>query len=215
MARPPLPPWARLLVAGLGLVLEYFRRRSRADRSRARPSPRRSPKRASRPAQERFECLGHCTLLEADGNDGDSFRVRHPDGVSRFRLYWVDTCETRADFPERVRHQARYFGIPESRVPEFGERARSLTLSRLRRGAFEVYTRWEPVMESDRFHAFVRCDGEWLCQTLVCEGLARIFTLPAPAPDGTSEAAFGARLRELEREARRERRGAWGASSLR
>lgn len=51
-------------------------------------------------------------LLELDEwTDGDSFRVRLPDGrLETFRLYHVDTTESRSR-GKRSDEQAAYFGI--------------------------------------------------------------------------------------------------------
>ncbi len=163
-----------------------------------------------------FEVLGAVSLVEDRGNDGDSFRIQHGIEEDVFRLYFVDTCEKSERFKSRLKYQAEYFGgIRLEQVIKLGEEAREVTLDWLRHEPFEIYTKRENVMKSDRLHAMVRfpkaenTDREWLCQRLVSAGLARIYTRGTTLADGTSERSFQAALRDLEAVAKREKRGAW------
>ncbi len=164
-----------------------------------------------------FTVFREVELVENGGNDGDSFRIRHEGGsVEVFRLYFVDTCEKSARFPRRLDHQGEYFGgLGRDRVLRLGDEARETVLDWLRREPFEVYTRRERVMESDRLYAMIRfpeasADGDsWLAQRLVRAGLARIYTRGTALPDGTPEAGFKRELGVLESEAKRAQRGAW------
>lgn len=160
-----------------------------------------------------FEVLAAVRLIEDRGNDGDSFRIQHRNAVHTFRLYFVDTCEKSTRFPSRLRHQATYFGdLTLDEVVAWGERAREVTLEWLRTEPFEIYTRRERVMSSDRLHAMVRFPNsqDWLCERLVRQGLVRIYTRGTTMPDGSSRQAFEGHLRQLEAAAKAARRGAWG-----
>jgi len=152
-------------------------------------------------------------LVEWEGNDGDSFRLRHRDGTGTYRLYFVDTPEKNRSFPDRLYHQSRYFGgITTDRVIAAGEAARDFGLPLLRSQPLEVWTRGERVMDSDRLHALVRFprrSNRWLHEELVSAGLARIYTLPTDLPDGTPKEAHLRHLGVLEAEARAAHRGAW------
>ena len=162
-----------------------------------------------------FTILGAVRLVEDPGNDGDSFHVQHGTDVDVYRLYFVDTCEKSARFTSRIQHQARYFGgLTDAQVIMLGDEAREQTLTWLRTEPFEIYTRGERVMDSERLHAMVRfpdaADGEkWLSERLVSAGLARIYTRGTPLADGTSRATFEAHLYRLEATAKEAKRGAW------
>ena len=59
-----------------------------------------------------------CHYLIKRANDGDSFHVSVNGKEYIFRLYFVDTPEVDTEFPQRVKEQARYFGItPEQATP--------------------------------------------------------------------------------------------------
>ncbi|HUF62366.1 MAG TPA: hypothetical protein VMN36_09855 [Verrucomicrobiales bacterium] len=162
-----------------------------------------------------YQLLHGAKLVRSRGNDGDSFRIAWNSKEYVFRLYFVDCPETSDRFPERIDYQADYFGIQDRRrVLALGEQAKSFTLGLLETEPFEVFTRWEPVMNSERFHAFVRFPlkekgGVWLSELLVQAGLARIYTRPADLPDGTRKGAFQDHLRALEREANTSEMGGW------
>ena len=166
------------------------------------------------PSTGKWQTLEGCLLVEDKGNDGDSFVLRHGDSEYTFRLYFVD-C------PEKYRHQwngdrlaeqGRYFGgLSEEETIAVGEAARDFSLGLLRKGPVTVFTRWEPVYDSERRYAFVTADGRDLAAALVSRGLARIHTKGAKRPGGTSEREEQSRLHALERTAKNQRLGAWGA----
>ena len=169
-------------------------------------------------ASEHWERLDGCRLVESSGNDGDSFRVAAGGKEIVLRLYFADCPEkNRNRFnAERLRDQGRYFGgLDEEVTLAVGKAARAYSLDRLRAAPFTVYTRWEPVFDSERRYAHVSVAGatggtEDLATALVREGLARIHTTGAPHPAGTSERQLRTALREAEKSARSQRRGAWG-----
>ena len=163
-----------------------------------------------------FQVLGAVRLEENPGNDGDSFHIQHGTQASVYRLYFVDTCETSDRYRNRIEHQGRYFGgLSEQQVLDMGEQAREQTLTWLRNEPFEVYTRGESVMNSYRLHAMIRFPQapkgqQWLCERLVQDGLARIYTLGTTLADGRSRASFEKHLKKIEGEAKKAKRGAWG-----
>jgi endonuclease YncB( thermonuclease family) len=145
--------------------------------------------------------------------------VKLPDGrVEQFRLYFVDCPESQfrtyrggADNHERIREQAKAFGISDEQAVEIGSRAKDVVHVLLGSGGFTLHTRWDDPFGDRRYHAFVITpDGKPLEETLVSKGLARIHTKGADLPDGTSQKAYQSRLRRIEDEARQARRGAWG-----
>ena len=63
------------------------------------------------PPSKPFERFDRCVLEPDEWTDGDSFRVRLPDGrLQTFRLYFVDTTESRSS-GKRSDEQAAYFGL--------------------------------------------------------------------------------------------------------
>jgi endonuclease YncB( thermonuclease family) len=205
------PTWqlvALLIIAALVGVLE-----PRLRQGRDRPAGG-----GSRAAVKDYEAFHGCRWVEHRQNDGDSFHVRLPDGrVEQFRLYYVDAPESAfrrygqgRDNHQRIREQARAFGISDERAVEIGKRAKALVRERLGRGTFTLHTRWDDPFGDRRYHAFVTPEGGPLLEEiLVREGLVRIHTKAAVLPDGTPVKARLDRLRELEAGARRSKRGAW------
>jgi len=165
-----------------------------------------------------YETFSGCRYEEHRQNDGDSFRVRLPDGrVEQFRLYFVDCPESDfrtyrggADNHERIHEQALAFRISDSQAVEIGARAKARVHDLLDSGSFTLHTRWDDPFGDQRYHAFIiPAGGPGLDETLVREGLARIHTKGAELPDGTPMKTRQTQLREVEREAKNARRGAW------
>jgi competence protein ComEA len=162
-----------------------------------------------------------CMLVKDRLNDGDSFRLRLPDGREEtFRLYFVDTPESAfkryggGDSNQaRIQDQADYFGDPPDDAVELGKKAKSYVLKLLEAKPVTVFTRWEDPFGDRRYHAFVQLDDgdspAWLDERLVMRGLCRIYTRGADLPDGTPMARHKERLRELERGAKRAGEGGW------
>ncbi|MCX7819634.1 MAG: hypothetical protein N2652_10595 [Kiritimatiellae bacterium] len=150
--------------------------------------------------------------------DGDSFVLSHGGTSVMYRLYFADAPETDRKFPERVREQARRFGISAARIPELGASAAEFTAGWLREGPVTVWTREEPAGGREelgrRFALIVRAE-RWLHEELIAAGWARAYGRGVDLPDGTSEAVHWRRLDELEAEARRSGRGAWAAGGRR
>ena len=217
-----------LMIAGLWAWDQYSTRHpatpkpaGRAESPRheksAQPKASTHEKPASRmaPPAGQWQQLTHPRLIDNGGNDGDSFLLGHESGSQRFRLYFVDTPEKSRRYPDRLQHQARYFNnISIDTLTAGGKEAEHFTLDLLKRHKFAAWTKWENVMDSDRFHVLIRftdMPGEpWLHEQLVKAGLARIYTMPVDLPDGTPKATHVNQLKSLETGARRDHRGLWG-----
>lgn len=170
-----------------------------------------------------YEIYRKCRLVENRGNDGDSFLVKLPDGREvQLRLYYVDTPESAFKTyrggdtnHKRIADQAADLGgITTGQAVKLGQEAKHFTLGRLGAGPFDIFTRWDSPFNDGRFHAFIRVSegngGRWLHELLVEKGLVRIHTKGADLPDGTRYQTQKARLRELERAAKKAETGAWG-----
>jgi endonuclease YncB( thermonuclease family) len=166
-----------------------------------------------------YEVISGCRWQDHKSNDGDSFHVLLPDGrVEQFRLYYVDAPESQfrtyrggATNNDRIHEQAQDLGLTEQQAVEIGQRAKARAHDLLAGKPFTVYTRWDDPFGDRRYHAFVAPQsGPLLEETLVREGLVRIHTKPADLPDGTPVKERLRQLRELEKEAKQAKRGAWG-----
>lgn len=167
----------------------------------------------TRAASATWVTLKDCRFDPEGFYDGDSFRVICDGERFVFRLYFVDAPELDAGFSDRVREQCRYFGVTQHELHLIAERAKEFTAERLRSG-FRVTTRWQDAMgRTKRYAAMVEVGGEDVGELLVREGLARVKGFRAVLPDGTSAKEQIAKLKRLEREAKRERKGAWAYSN--
>ncbi|MEA3188582.1 MAG: hypothetical protein QOD99_2412 [Chthoniobacter sp.] len=163
-----------------------------------------------------FEKLEHCRLMPNESNDGDSFHVKAKGKEFIFRLYFTDTPETEAQFPERVQEQAAYFGIKPEQAIRLGKIAAEFTHGKLGPKEFTVFTRWQDARGESRlprYYAFVMLDNVTLEELLVGNGLARVFGQPAILPNGTKAATFAAHLRTLEAKAKSQRLGGWSRAA--
>lgn len=197
--RPFLARGSRVLLA-LGLVLLGSSCRQQQPGIRAPSST--------------WETLKGCRFDPAAFSDGDSFHVLCGGERFVFRLYFVDAPELDDRYPDRVREQCRYFGVTKKELHLIAQRAKAFTAERLHEG-FTVTTRWQDAMgRTKRYCALVEASsGEDLGELLVREGLARVKGFRAVLPDGTPAKAQLDKLKELEREAKRERKGAWAYSN--
>lgn len=161
------------------------------------------------PTAKPFERFDGCRVEPDEWTDGDSFRVRVPDGrLETFRLYFVDTTESRFR-GKRSDEQAAYFGVTRKQAIELGKVAKTFTARALAK-PFTIYTRWRAVFGPSRWYAIVvTADGHDLNELLVSAGLARIYGARTPLPDGRDSREYLARLREMEARAKAARRGGW------
>lgn len=161
-----------------------------------------------------WQKLDNCTLIENKWKDGDSFHVKDHGKEYIFRLYFVDTPEVEAEFPERVAEQAKYFKISSSRLLKIGQEAADFTNKTLAGKSFTVWTLWEDARgESSmpRFFGIIKVGGHDLAELLVENGLARVYGKPTTLPDGITSKVFWKKLEQLEDKAKQEKKGAWGS----
>ena len=153
--------------------------------------------------------------LEADKYfDGDSFHVRRGRASVIIRLYFVDAPELTSSYAQIVAEQAAYFRTKAPAVLHGGEKAKALTEAFLAT-PFQVITRRQiapGASRSARIYGVVQRDGKRLDATLVAAGLARVHGERADYPSAESREETVTRLRELELQAARARRGLWQES---
>ncbi|MGD7654760.1 MAG: helix-hairpin-helix domain-containing protein [Verrucomicrobiales bacterium] len=162
--------------------------------------------------------IPHCTLIETEWADGDSFSVRLPDGKAQtVRLYGVDCIEMHVTGDDsnarRLRDQRRYFGIDDITLAKsIGVTAKTATF-RLLSQPFTLHTGFSDARGDGRYsrvYAFITLnDGRDLSETLVSAGLARAFGVTRQLPDGTSAADWKEALKDLELTAAHNSLGAW------
>lgn len=165
-------------------------------------------------AQKKWRTYENCKLIENAANDGDSFHVRVKNRRYIFRLYFVDAPESDNSVPDRVAEQAAYFGIDERAVIQVGKEATKFTEKFLANG-FTTYSKLSDALgrsEKDRDYAIIHVGDTDLGEELVRNGLGRIHGTGVDLPDGTSEKRMWWRLKTAEREAKANKRGAWGVA---
>ena len=163
-------------------------------------------------AAKPWQTLEACQLVESTINDGDSFRVHWNGGELTVRLYFADTPEADYRFRDRTKAQADYFGISEEQAVEVGKMAKEFTKNALK-GGFSVRTRWQGVFsgqKNSRKYGIVSVGGQDLAEMLVANGLARIHGMGI----GGQTWEEVERLKGLEAEAKKAKRGAWGLGKV-
>lgn len=167
-----------------------------------------------REATKVFEVILDARLHPHSDNDGDSFHLKHGGQVHEFRLYFADCPEKKRHHlnGDRLAEQGRYFsGLSEAETVAIGQKGEAFTRELMRSQPFVVCTKWHKVYNSGRYYAFVIFpDDEDLSAKLVSAGLARIHTGGTTLPDGRQTKVYEQQLRQMEAEARKARRGAWG-----
>jgi len=180
-------------------------------------------------SQKPFEEIPGCVYIAEDWADGDSFRIKTPDGKElTVRLYGVDCIETiildKSDV-DRLRSQRRYFGIENYNenledsiklAKGFGNDATE-TSERLLTKPFTIHTSFADARGDARFervYAFViTSDGKDLSAELVSKGLARAFGVARATLDGRSRDDYQAELTDLELKAARDEKGVWAQTN--
>ncbi len=156
-----------------------------------------------------------CRYLPNAANDGDSFHVRANGKEYIFRLYFVDAPETDSMIPERLAEQAKYFrvGVPETL--QIGREAERFTRQKLVR-PFTVRTCLQDARgrsRMPRYFAFVEVDKADLSESLVANGLARVYGAASDAPGMDKARVKWSKLQEFERKAKQQSVGGWGVGS--
>ncbi|MEM7698373.1 MAG: hypothetical protein AAF236_08225 [Verrucomicrobiota bacterium] len=169
-----------------------------------------------------YEVLRGARLVDHRNNDGDSFFVEHQGRQFELRLYYVDTPEKylsdrHEDQRRRVAEQGQELGgLSDQQTIAVGQEAKAFVLNQIGSDSFDVYTRWERVYEGERFYGFVDLVSaeRYLSEELIAQGLGRIHTKgpgrDEELPDGRSDRQFYLGLKDLEKQAQRAGRGAWG-----
>jgi competence protein ComEA len=172
-----------------------------------------------------FVAIEGCTLVPTDWADGDSFRIRTPDGEEHtVRLYGADCLETHVSDEtdaRRLRSQRRYFGITQVRdtatdsiafAKEQGRLATQATREFLQR-PFTIHTSFADGRGDARFkriYGFViDAKGRDLAAFLVSSGLARAYGVSRSTLAGESADDYREKLRDLELQAATRGRGIW------
>ena len=173
------------------------------------------------PAAE-LETIENASLVEADLNDGDSFKVKADGKELHLRLYYVDCLETTAGTDaelERIREQQYHFGLEDpSAVVRFGEQAAQYVKRVLSR-PFTIHTGYAFApgrSATGRYYAFIEThDGRDLGHLLVEQGLARIHGKTRPDPKGTPSETVLKELQDMRSIAMLNRAGIWGETEPR
>lgn len=164
--------------------------------------------------------LSGCKLVDAPGNDGDSFRIRIPGGDEHnLRLYFVDCSETSANSntdARRVREQTAYFGLSShADTLDFGRKASAFTRKVLSE-PFTVHTAFATApgrSAGGRVYGFVRtADGKDLAEALVAAGLARTYGIGRRTPTGVPLNEAKERFHDIELAAAMGKMGIWAHS---
>ena len=166
--------------------------------------------------------IKNVTLMDADMNDGDSFKVHAEDRELHLRLYYVDCPETTFNGKSelyRIREQQYHFGLEDPHdVVRFGKQATEYVKQLLSR-PFTVYTSYAQApgrSASGRFYAFIETqDGHDLAALLIEQGLARIHGKTRPGPDGAASDGVLEQLQSLRTIALLNRAGIWQSTKPR
>jgi len=174
---------------------------------------------------DELQTIEGAELVPTEWADGDSFRVRFPDGSEKtIRLYGADCLESNvhdSTDARRLRAQRRYFGIsdyggsPEASIglaKSYGEQAGAFIREKLSR-PFTVHTAFADGGGDGRykrFYGFIEtAEGDDLAALLVRAGLARAFGVYRSRPDGTHRDDYREELEDEELIAARKGTGIW------
>ena len=166
---------------------------------------------------DKFQIHENCVLSPSKFNDGDSFLVEHDREKQEYRLYFVDTPESRDkpydDHKQRVERQGEDLGgLSYKRTISVGYNAKTFT-SKILQKPFNIFTVDELVYGGPRKYAFVQVDYEgeqrWLHEVLIENGLARIHTKGVSTPVKNSAKEQKERLKTLQESAKKAKKGAW------
>ena len=166
-----------------------------------------------------LQMFSNARLVNNPANDGDSFFVEADGKSFHVRLYFVDCPETSTSSKsdaQRVREQARYFGLsPATRIIHFGNEAKTF-VERILTKPFTVHTAFASAMgrsAKGRVYGFIiTADGDDLASLLVKNGLARTHGIGRKTPNGISRNEMIEKLRDIETSAILKHIGIWSES---
>lgn len=164
--------------------------------------------------RKQWEQLTQCRYVVAKYNDGDSFRVNCGGREFVLRLYYIDAPESDLTNGARVGEQRAYFRVTIEDILATGERATERVREILQE-PFSLSTRRAVAAgrsAEPRFYGLVDVGGKRLIEVLLAEGLARTKGVVVNLPTGEKSKMYLERLRDLERQAKDQRRGAWAHS---
>lgn len=167
--------------------------------------------------QDKYDNLENCSFVANQANDGDSFHVSHNGQEWFFRLYYVDSPESDDRLEQRIQEQGEAFGLKPEEILKAGKKAKKFTADYLSRGKFTVYTKWKDAKGASgmkRYFAFVSKGKEDFAETLVENGLARVYGASDVTPEGKSVNETYGKLKSLQRKAKAARKGAWTSKNL-
>ena len=166
-----------------------------------------------------LQMFSNVRLVNNPANDGDSFFAESDEKSFHVRLYFVDCPETSTSSKsdaQRVREQARYFGLsPATRTIHFGNEAKTF-VERILAKPFTVHTAFASALgrsAKGRVYGFIiTADGDDLASLLVKNGFARTHGIGRKTPNGIPRNEMIERLRDLETSAMLKRIGIWSES---
>ena len=164
--------------------------------------------------RKQWEQLTQCRYVVTKYNDGDSFRVNCGGREFVLRLYYIDAPESDLTNGARVGEQRAYFRVTIEDVLATGERATERVREILQE-PFSVSTRRAVAAgrsAEPRIYGLVDVGGKRLIEVLLAEGWARTKGVVVNLPTGEKSKMYFGRLRDLERQAKDQRRGAWAHS---
>ena len=161
------------------------------------------------PKSKPFESVRGCVLVPDRSNDADSFKIRLPDGREEIvRLYFVDAPESETAYRDRLDEQGAYFGITRQEAAQLGKEASAFTAKALAE-PFTVQTRRRKLFGYRMLSMITTSTGDDLGELLVKNGMARIYGIATPLPDGRTSRQYLAHLGRLEAQAKEARLGGW------
>ncbi|TAE77098.1 MAG: hypothetical protein EAZ65_00655 [Verrucomicrobia bacterium] len=181
-------------------------------------------------APKPLQTIKGCTFIPTGWADGDSFRIKTPDGTEHtIRLYGVDCLELHVANDDRnlarLGEQRRYFGITDA--GKNSEESMKIALALAKEAAdytkksllvpFTLSTRFsdgggDPNFE--RIYGFITLgDGKDLGSVLVQQGWARAKGIISTMPDGMSVVEARGMLQDLEIQALKKDRGIWAKTN--
>ena len=128
----------------------------------------------------------------------------------------MDCPESDTRQMERVKEQAKHFGVDEKAVLKWGEKATEFTRKVLSKG-FTVHTKKAKARgasKKQRYYAIVLVGEKSLAEMLVEEGYARAYGMAVDSPIGRGQdkKRFMQLLERAERKAKRDKKGIWAES---